>query len=355
MSEDLRSGPQAPQAPQGTQGHRPVTLEEVASRAGLSRATVSRVINDSPRVSEATRSAVERAVEELGYVPNRAARSLVTQRTESVALVIAEPEARLHSEPFFTSIIRGVSDTLSASTYQLVLMLVQGSRERERLERYLGGRHVDGVLLLSLHESDPLPAALRALGLPTVLGGRPTVDLDLAYVDADNRGGAVQAVRHLLASGRERIATISGPPDMPAGVDRRAGYCDALDEAGVTVDETLMATGDFSQSSGAAAMEALLHRRPDLDAVFAASDLMAVGALQTLLAAGRRVPADVAVVGFDDSIAARSTRPALSSVHQPMQQMGQEMARLVLDEIEGRSQGPRRVVLGTELVVRESG
>lgn len=325
-------------------------MEAVARRAGVSRGTVSRVINDSPRVSDTARTAVAAAIEELGYVPNRAARMLVTRRTDSVALIVSESQDRVFAEPFFAGILRGITTALAATDVQLLLAMAQSTAERGGLRRYLSGQHVDGVMLLSLHADDPLPAALGAAGVPLVFGGRPPGQRR-AYVDADNRGGARTAVAHLVAAGRRRIATIAGPPDMSPGVDRLAGYRDGLADAGLD-DAGLVATGDFSEPSGAAAMRALLDGHPRPDAVFAASDPMALGALRCLRERGLRVPDDIAVVGFDDSEAGRYTDPPLTSVHQPLGEMGRQMVRMLLARIGGAE--PEPVILPTRLVVRSS-
>ena len=327
------------------------TLEAVARQAGVSRGTVSRVINDSPRVSEAARDAVTAAIQELGYVPNRAARMLVTRRTDTVALVVSESQDRLFGEPFFAGVLRGVTTALGATEVQLLLAMAQSAAERDRLRRYLSGQHVDGVMMLSTHHDDPLPHELEAAGVPLVYGGHPPGSR--YYVDPDNRGGARQAVAHLAAAGRRRIATITGPADLSPGVDRLAGYRDALVAAGLPADDELVAPGDFSEDAGEAAMRTLLERRPDLDAVFAASDPMALGALRYLKGQGVRVPGDVAVIGFDDSETGRHTDPPLTSVHQPVGQMGGKMVELLLSRISGSSPDP--VILPTRLVVRESG
>jgi DNA-binding LacI/PurR family transcriptional regulator len=319
------------------------------------------VVNGSPQVSQETRAAVLAAIEELGYVPNRAARALVTQRTDSVALVVSESEERVFGEPFFAGIVRGISTVLADTDLQLWLALAQSPTERQRVEGHLTSQHVDGVMLLSLHDADPLPGLLADRGLPTVLGGRParmvrpggSGDEGVSYVDVDNEGGAKQAVAHLLASGRRRIGVIAGPQDMGVGVARLAGYRDALRDAGVPEDQTLVAYGDFSELSGVRATDQLLSRRADLDAVFAASDLMAVGALRALRDAGRRVPADVAVVGFEDSTLARQTDPPLTTVFQPVEAMGREMARLLVARIAGEPAGGH-VLLDTHLVGRLS-
>jgi DNA-binding LacI/PurR family transcriptional regulator len=330
------------------------TLEEVAVAAGVSRATVSRVVNGNPRVAPEVRRAVERAVDRLGYVPNPAARSLVTRRSQSIALVIGEPAGRLFAEPFFARLLRGIGAALSERDLQLVLLMPQTSEEEDRAGRYLSAGHVDGALLASLHGDDPLPGQLARRGLPVVVGGRPPRTADVSYVDVDNVAGARSAVEHLIADGRQAIATIAGPGDMAVGQDRLTGYRQALEAAGRALDPRLEAAGDFGQESGAAAIRRILEARPDVDAVFAASDLMAAGAVQALRAAGRRMPEDVAVVGYDDSPIATTTDPPLSSVRQPIEEMGREMTRLLIEVMAAKRPVAKRVLLGTELVVRES-
>ena len=335
------------------------TLDQVAAKAGVGRGTVSRVVNGSPQVSAAAKAAVEQAIAELNYVPNRAARALVTQRTDSVALVVSESEERVFGEPFFAGIIRGISSMLLETPLQLWLAMAQSKAERERVEHHLTPQHVDGVLLLSLHGDDPLPVLLAERGLPVVLGGQPSGKAafpgdQVSCVDADNVGGTRAAVEHLLSLGRRRVAAIAGPQDMGVGVARLNGYRQALRAAGLAVDESRVGYGDFSEASGASAMRTLLDRHPGLDAVFAASDLMAVGAMRVLKEYGRRIPGDVAVVGFEDSVLARQTEPALTTVHQPVEAMGREMARLLVAHIRGDEEPAPLVVLDTHLVIRTS-
>ncbi|MFF0435307.1 LacI family DNA-binding transcriptional regulator [Streptomyces sp. NPDC004327] len=345
------------------------TLEEVAARAGVGRGTVSRVINGSPRVSEQAREAVQRAVEELGYVPNLAARALAGNRTDAVALVVPEAESRLFAEPYFLDLIRGVSAELGDADKQLLLTLVRTERERQRFEQYLAARRVDGVLLASVHADDPLPDRVRELGLPVVLGGRRGPDESAAFVDSDNEGAGRAAVAHLAARGRRRIATITGPLDMYVARARLDGYRAGIAAAGLAPDELLVATGDFTEEGGRRAMRELIDRAPGLDAVFAASDVMAAGARGVLREAGRRIPDDVALVGVDDSAVARLMDPPLTSVRQPIEEMGRTMARMLLRAIAGPGEAARAAsagaeepgtadrepcVLPTELVVRDS-
>ncbi len=324
------------------------TIEEVATRAGVGRGTVSRVINGSPQVSTRARSAVQQAIDELGYTPNRAARALVTHRTDSIALVVSESGERFFAEPFFGRIVQSVSSALNAAGLQLLLTIAQSGEERLRLEHYLTRQHIDGAILLSLHGADPLPAHLEQRGVHTVRMGRPLTSEFSFCVDADNVGGARQAVQHLVARGRQRIAAIAGPQDVAAGVARLAGFRQIAGEAAP------VEFGDFGAESGVAAMRRLLAQWPDLDAVFAASDPMAAGALWVLKEAGRRVPQDVAVIGFDDSAIARNTDPAMTSVHQPVEDMGRELVRLLLARIQGDDVPVAEVVLRTRLVVRDS-
>lgn len=335
------------------------TLDAVAARAGVGRGTVSRVVNGSPQVSPEARAAVQQAIEELGYVPNRAARALVTQRTDSVALVISESGERLFGEPFFAGIVRGIHAGLLDTPMQLWLALAQSPAEREKVEHHLTNQHVDGVLLLSLHDADTLPTLLEQRGLPAVLGGRPARMLQPGaqaanFVDVDNAGGARQAVEFLINRGRRRVATIAGTQDMGAGITRLAGYKQAIIDHGGTVSEELIAYGDFSEASGMAAMRQLLEVAPDLDAVFCASDLMACGALRALREAGRRVPDDVAVVGFEDSEIARQADPPLTTVYQPVEEMGRQMARLLMSLIRREELEEPYVLLNTHMVERAS-
>ncbi|MET9589575.1 LacI family DNA-binding transcriptional regulator [Streptomyces sp. NPDC006516] len=339
-------------------GGRP-TLEEVAARAGVGRGTASRVINGSPRVSAQTREAVEAAVAELGYVPNRAARALAGNRTDAIALVVPESETRFFAEPYFSDIVRGVGAALADTEMQLLLTLAGNDRERRRLAQYLTAHRVDGVLLVSVHADDPLPDLLEQLGMPSVISGRRHAAETLASVDSDNFEGARAAVDHFISRGRRSIATITGRLDVYGAQRRLDGYRKAVAAAGLDPDERLIAPADFSEEGGARAMRELLERRPDVDAVFAASDVMAAGARQVLRESGRRIPDDVALIGFDDSAVARHMDPPLTSVRQPIEEMGRTMTRVLLQEIANHSSGDDsqerpRIVLPTELVVRES-
>ncbi|MFF1460320.1 LacI family DNA-binding transcriptional regulator [Streptomyces sp. NPDC058330] len=321
---------------------RPTTLEDVAAVAGVSRATVSRVINGATTVDPALRRVVEEAVATTGYVPNRAARSLVTRRTDSIAVVVSERErrpvsepfiGRMFSDPYFGRVVSGLLEVLRPAGIQMVLMLADDEGSRNQLLSYLRQGHVDGVVLISTHAEDPLPGLVQDTRLPAVLAGRPLRPSPLTYVEADQRAGAQLAADHLASLGRRSIGTVAGPQDMPAGQARLTGFLDALGRHGI--EDVAVAEGDFTHTGGAAAMRRLLARRPDLDAVFIASDLMALGSLPVLLRAGKEVPSDVAVVGFDDSSAAVACDPPLTTVREPVEEMAAEMARLLLQQIGG--------------------
>ena len=362
----------------GARGPEPArpTLEMVAATAGVSRGTASRALNGSPNVSVQALSAVKQAAAALGYRPNLAARSLALGRGETIGLVISETDERLFDDPFFATVVRGVHAEMRRSGTQLVLKLAQSDEEREQVVRYATGHHLDGVLLVSVHGDDPLPRALAEAGVPVVNAGRPAavrvlpgsiaqaarptgqVHEDLWWVDADNRGGARLATEHLVERGCRRIATVSGSLDMGVGRDRLAGWRDAVSAAGadaghvVPGEDLLVAGSDFTEAGGFEAMQSLLHRVPDLDGVFVASDLMALGALAALRRAGRRVPQDVKVVGFDDIPAARLSDPPLTTVAQPVEELGRLMARLLLARTRGEPVERTSVVLPTTVVVR---
>ena len=342
-----REGSPAPGSPHSP---RVATLDEVALRAGVSRSVASRAMNNARNVSAPKREAVARAASELGYVPNATARALATNTVGSVVLAVSHDDPALFGDPFFSQVLVGVAAALDRSELDLTLMLTSSERGRARLERLLRSRRSDGVMLMALRKDDPLNRVAAATDLPVVLGGRPLDAEARWYVDVDNRGGARLAAEHLLRSGRRRLATIAGPDDLHASVARLQGFADAL--AVERLPSDWVEHADFTYEGGARAMTRLLAAHPDLDGVFAASDNMASGALRALKAAGRRVPEDVAVVGYDDLEIARHTEPALTTVSQPIRGLGQEMATMLVRLIDGDT--PTPIILPTRLVVRGS-
>ncbi|MEU5825265.1 LacI family DNA-binding transcriptional regulator [Streptomyces sp. NPDC047803] len=329
---------------------RHATLDEVAALAGVSRSVASRVINNAPHVSRGKRESVERAIRKLGYVPNPKARALATRQAGAAALVISRDDPEVLTDPFFAQVIAGVAGALEEADLHMMLCVAATARGRERVEQLVRSRVVDGVMLMALHEGDPLARIAKESRLPVVFGGRPVDFEPRWYVDIDNVGGARDATNHLLARGRTKVATICGPLDTEVGASRHRGYREAMMLAGLT--PLAPEEGDFSEADGAAATARLLEAHPDLDGVFAANDNMAAGALRALRAAGRPVPEDVAVVGFDDLAVAQIADPALTTIRQPIRDLGREMARMLVALIAGRTASP--LILPTNLVKRSS-
>lgn len=328
------------------------TLEMVAERAGVSRATVSRVVNGSPRVSDDTVAAVTAAIVELRYTPNRAARSLANRRSMAIALVIPEDTTRLFGDPYFAAIVHGISTVLDDTGYVLNLHLASSSEQFSKTVAYLLGGNVDGALVVSHHADDHLLTELTS-SIPLVFAGQPLDphDNDSYYVDVNNALGASEGTRYLIERGRRRIGTVAGPRNMRAGIDRLAGWRHAVMDAGLVPDA--IAQGDFTLAGGVRAARELLDAHPDLDAIFVASDLMAMGVVTVLRERGIAVPEQVAVMGFDDSPAALASEIPLTTVRQPSVEQGERMARILLDLLDGVPT-PRQHIMPTEVVVRAS-
>jgi DNA-binding LacI/PurR family transcriptional regulator len=329
------------------------TLVQVAAEAGVSRSTASRAINGDARVSPGARSAVTRAVESLGYTGNPAARALVTGRTDSIALVVPEPDERVLSDPFFAGALRGLTTALAGTDLQIILLIAEPGDASQRSVRYLHNRHVDGAVVVSHHDDDAVNTAVIESGLPTVFIGRPvSARTAVHYVDTDNVEGGRIATEHLVARGRRRIGTIAGPANMSAGLDRLEGWRLALAAHGLADDA--VEHGDFTSTGGAEAAARILDAHPDLDAIFVASDIMAAGALGVMASRAIAVPRDIAVVGYDDLGVAASTTPPLTTMTNPVLWMAQVAGELLLEQLTGEPTSGRPVILTPELVIRES-
>ncbi|WP_308168455.1 GH1 family beta-glucosidase [Nonomuraea sp. NEAU-A123] len=326
------------------------TLETVAARSGVSRATVSRVVNGEASVSSEVRTAVMRAVQELGYVPNAAARSLVTRRTDSIALVLSVP--RPGGEALTAAVVQYVTSVLEGAGKRITLMVADTVESHRRIVQHAEARLVDAVILLppSSDRTDTLTERLIRTGLPTVLLGKPAIASLVPYVDVDNAGGAAAVTDHLLSAGRRHLGIICGPLDLVSTQDRLTGHRTALERAGR--HPLIATTANLTRHSGAAAARQLLADNPRLDAVFATTDHLAIGALQAAREAGRRVPDDLAIAGFDDIDAASCTTPSLTTVQAPVTDQAMALARLLLSRLEGRH--TTSVIVPTRLVVRES-
>ena len=327
-----------------------VTIEEVAAAAGVSRSTVSRVVNGSTAVSPAALDAVNRAIAELNYVPNRAARSLASRQTRALALVVPEDTTRFFGDPFFAAIVSGINAGLRSSDYVLNLFIASDD-PGDKTTSYLRSGSVDGALIASHHTSDTFIDRIAA-AVPVVYGGRPVRERATDYyVDVDNVRAGYDATRYLIERGYTDIGTITGPLTMPGGVDRLAGYRQALAKAGLP--EGAHADGGFTTDGGAGAMRRILSAGPPPRALFIASDLMAQGAIAVLAGAGLKVPTDVAIIGFDDSPVAETVDPPLTTIRQPSFEQGEHMVSVLLDLLAGGTPA-HATILDTELIVRQS-
>jgi LacI family transcriptional regulator len=331
------------------------TLEEVAKLAHVSRSTISRVINNHPNVRPETKERVWQAIRDSGYQPHAVARSLATNRTQIIGMLIPEAVTTLFTDPFFPLLLRGATEACNAHKYQLMLSLFTAPADQEEMyRRVLRGGYLDGVIVASASLSDPLiPNLLRDQARFVSVGRYPAESI--YYVDGDNVGGARMAVEHLIRLGHKRIATITGRLDSTAGQDRLEGYRQALQAHSVAPKEELIVEGDFTESSGTLGMQQLLSASPS--AVFAASDMMAIGVLKALRQAGLQAPDDIALVGFDDIPAASVIEPALTTVRQPIERMGSMAVELLLSVLGNSSEEAalaHRIILPTELVIRDS-
>ncbi len=329
-----------------------MNLEHIAKLSGVSRSTVSRVINNEPSVTDTTRERVLEVIQRLNFQPNVVARSLAGGRTRVLGLVIPMGVARLFTDPYFPIFIQGVTSACNAHDHSMMLWLAEPEYERRMINQIVNAGLIDGVIISSSLIDDSLIDSLIGDNLPFVLIGRHPTNASINYVDVDNRESARQVVNHLLRKGRRRIATITGPQNMIAGLDRLEGYLIGLREWGLIPDPELIVDGSFSEEGSYLAVNRLLSR--PIDAIFAASDTMAVGAIRAVREAGYRVPEDISVVGYDDIPLAAHTVPPLTTIRQPTQKMGALAVETLIDIIENPGLPPRRIILSTELVIRES-
>lgn len=331
---------------------RRATIHDVARVSGISRGTVSRVLNDEPYVSPEARIAVEAAIEQVGYVRNTAARNLKTQRSHAIGLIVHEPHSLFLEDPNIGAILLGTNEILSEADYQLVSLVIDSDRDSGRVAEYLRGGFVDGVIIISARAGDPIARAVAKIGIPAAFVGHPADIEGIQYVGIDNVAAARSITQRLLSTGRKRVGMIASALDRDSGQDRLSGFTAALGsrfDPSLVVDYPLYAYG-----SGKDGMLELLRRAPDIDGLFAASDAIAAGALDTLRLAGRRVPEDVGVVGFDDSTWALRCQPPLSTVRQPADELGRMAARRVLAQLRGEELDSLGTMLETSIVWRES-
>ena len=327
------------------------TIKEIAKIAGVSRSTVSRVLNKDENVSERTRAKVQSIIDEMGYQPNPIARSLISGRTRVLGLVIPMIVTSLFKDPFFSLLAQGISSACTHNNYTLMLWLIEPDFETRTHNTILNNRLIDGIIVASSKINDPLIEALVCRKIPLVQVGRNKLS-DVSCIDADNIQGSMMAVKHLVDIGREQLATITGQMEIYSGVDRLTGFKNGLKEHNLAIHEERIAFGDFTEESGYRQAKNLLSKTA-FDGLYVASDMMAVGAIRAIQEAGLRIPEDIAVVGFDDIPAAAHYQPPLTTVRQPIQQMGAVAAQTLIDQLESKETAiPRRIILPTKLMVR---
>lgn len=329
-----------------------LTLEDIGRLAGVSRSTVSRVINDQGNVKPDVRQRVLEVIGRTGYTPNAAARSLVSGRSGLIGLVIPSRVHSLFEDPYFGRLIQGISAATNRAGMSLTLFLLENEADEETLYPQIANPgFLDGVLVTATRMRDPLLAQLAFGEIPVVVIGHPDI-AGMSYVDVDNHGGARSVARYLCELGYRRLGLIGAPNDTMAGLDRLNGFVQGLAEYGIALDPSLRYDGDFSEASGHAAMARLIPERPD--AVFAASDTMALGALRAIRDAGLRVPDDIALVGFDGSAAAETTNPPLTTALQDVHESGRRAVAALDRLIADSAAGPIVEILPVELIVRTS-
>jgi LacI family transcriptional regulator len=329
-----------------------LTLEDIGRLAGVSRSTVSRVINDQASVKPDVRERVQDVIRRTGYSPNVAARSLASNRTGVIGLVIPSRVHDLFEDPYFARLIQGITAASNQAGTTLSLFLFQSEEEeRELYPRVVAAGLVDGLILTATRMGDPLLARMAVGDIPLVMVGRPDVD-GVSYVDVDNRGGSRSVAFHFHELGYRRIGLLGAPVSTTAGLDRLDGFVEGLADCGLALDPELRVDGDFSEASGYESMRALIPHRPE--AVFVASDTMAMGALRALREAGVAVPDDVALVGFDGLTASESSTPPLTTVRQPVAATGARAVHMLNDLVRGAAAPPISDVAPVELVVRAS-
>ncbi len=331
----------------------PLTLEDIALKSGVSRSTVSRVVNGQPNVRESVRQRVLQVIRETGFHPNTAARMLASQRSWMIGLVLPRSVSSFFTDPYFPRLTQGIAQACNQNNYTLGLFLIETKEDEEKIYPRVSRKSLlDGVLLQSGEIGEQLIDHLVDTEFPVVIIGRPPHPVDLSYIDVDNVSAACNAVNHLVRLGYQRIATIAGMANHTESIDRVEGYKKALLADGREIDANLIAEGDFTENGGYRAMRQLLPLQPD--AIFAASDVMALGALRAVREAGLRVPEDVAIVGFDDLPFASTSPVPLTTVRQPIVNFGYKAVEILIDLIENGARPPRQVIMGTELIIRET-
>lgn len=329
-----------------------LTLDEIARLAGVSRATVSRVVNNYPHIKPEVRERVQTIITKTGFQPNLIARSLASDRSGIVGLVIPNTPRMVFTDPFFPTLVHGITQAINRQGLTLSLFLFHSKDEETRTIRsILTTGLLDGLIITADRKEDSFVPKFIHQGMPFVLIGRPETNPDITYVDTDNVAGGYLATDHLLKLGRRRVGII-GANENTAGDDRSTGYYMALQDYGITADPTLIAFGNFSVQSGYEAMKLILPANPD--AVFVVSDTMALGALRAIREAGKRVPDDIAMIGFDDLPPALQADPPLTTISHPIEQLGVIAVNLLSQMLSANDVPPTHTILPASLVIRAS-
>lgn len=327
------------------------TIADVAKHAGVSKMTVSRVINDSGYISQETRERVEQAIEELGYIPNALARSLRFKRTRTIALILTDI-----TNPYFTTLARGVEDAASEQGFSVIFCNTDESAEEEaEYINVLLQKQIDGLLLVPAQCSSELLGPLQGHALPFVILDRRITDIQVDTVRCDSEQGAYELTRHLIELGHRQLAILSGPETVTSATDRVDGFQRAIKEAGLDVEAAHVRYGRFTVDDGFRMTQEVMAAAPPPTGLFAGNNFIAIGALRALRQAGLRIPEDVSLVAFDDIPISIASEPFLTVAEQPAYELGWQATRLLLDRLsEKDADTPTEIILPTRLIIRES-
>jgi LacI family transcriptional regulator len=330
------------------------TIKDVAKVAGVSITTVSRALNGYNDVNIETRKKIEQIAKELGYTPNMAARSLVMKKTKTLGLLLSGITRTSAKDNFAYEILCGMNDRAGELDYDLVLFSTTPKKQMAKSYKALcKERGVDGVIIMGIRTDDPYLQEIVASPIPCVLIDIPLSGKNVGYVTSDNIQGAKCATAYLIEQGHRRIGMINGHKHADVSIKRREGYKEALEQAGIPFDESLVVEGDFTENGAMEAAYKLLFTHPELTAIFCASDLMAIGAMQAVTKLGKRIPEDISIIGYDNIVLSEYCSPSLTTVHQNVYEMGYMATQMLIDMLEGRNVKPH-IVLNTELIIRNS-
>jgi len=331
-----------------------LTIKDIAKAAGVSVTTVSRALNGYDDVNERTRQKIKTIADQMGYSPNMAARYLISKKTNTLGLLLSNVTRDSSKDNIAFEVLCGINDRSGELDYDLVLFSTTPQKQTTKSYKTLcQERGVDGVIIMGMRLDDPYLKEIVTSNIPCVLIDIQLEGPNVGYVTSDNTSGSVAAVKHLLDSGHRHIAMINGHAQADVSILRLEGYKQALAEQGIPFDESLVVNGRFSEQGGKEAASRILSSNPEVTAIFCASDLMAIGAIQGIKEMGKSVPGDVSVIGFDNIDLASYYSPALTTVHQHKYELGYHSAQVLIDMLENK-EATHHVMLPTELIQRDS-